>query len=937
MSVTVTDRGTIVYKALQGRCIASGLLFGDITNGYRRRTAGAVILMRQDDRKIQEHINIFLFPFLAISLAKLTRIAYVLNTSCFLQSITRVPEMKVPKSRLAVMLTALSMVPSTEAVSVSGTSVTVTDDQSTTPYQITSNGELIVDGGSVGALSVTDSTLTIHKGGTYAGSDVPAAIYSSNSTINLDDVTATTSNTQQSVLSVASYLTIAGSTLTQNGGSAVIGINNANATGSPQTLISNSTLNLVNSSGNGGAVVLESTSTSTISGSVVNSASNGINYINASGSLLDTTVDAGGYGIQTQGIAFNYLPANVIVRNAIITGAQGGALLSDGELNIQSSSVSGTGEGANGITAGSRGVTETPTTLELISSQVKGNNNGILITPTTPGGSDHQVNMIINNSAVTGETGAAISVENMTADISILNGSSFSGGDNILLNNTNNGSANVSVENASLSGNIVTDNSSTTTVSLLQNAQLTGLLTGATSLNLGENAVWNITGNDNLGVLAVNNGVVNFGTPDTGFKTLTVSTLSGTGRFLMNTNLAANTGDLLNVTGEATGTHTLAIANTGSEPQSGGEDLRVVHTGSGNAAFSVEGGKVDAGAWQYSLSKQGTDWYLTQDSNGVTPPDPGTPAPSENDRTTSASTDAMLSLASAPVAIFNEEMQSLRFRHGDIQSNTLIPGGVWGRVLGSDNRISGPYGSAYKLGQTGMETGADTVIDVDSGRVAIGAFVSYTSNKISHARGGQSSVNSTGGGVYATWMADSGLYVDAVAKYNHFSTDVNARMADSTPVKGHYSQDAFGGSLETGKIFTTPSPVWLQPYIRATAMQAGGEDVKLDNGMETNIDTTNSFQSEAGVIAGVDVSVAGNTVKPYISLAVSHEWVDNNQVTINDTWNFDNDSSGTIGKYGAGLSAQISKNAGVWLEGKYQNGEHIESPITANAGFRITF
>ncbi|WP_168198747.1 autotransporter outer membrane beta-barrel domain-containing protein [Jejubacter calystegiae] len=844
--------------------------------------------------------------------------------------------MKFPKNQLALMIAALSTTPYAQAVNVSGTSVTVTDDQSNTPYQVSNNGELIVDGGSVGSLSVNNSTLTIHNGGTYAGSDMQEAIYSSKSDINLDGVTATTSNAQQSILSVASNLHIADSTLTQNGGSAVIGINNADATGSPQTLISNSTLNLVNSTGNGGAVNLESASTSTISDSVINSVLSGVNYINSSGSLLNTTVNAEGYGVQSQAIAFNYRPVNVIARNAIITGRQGGALLSDGTLNLQSTSVSGTGEDANGITAGSRGITDSPSTLELITSQVKGNNNGILMTPTTPDGNGHQVNLSINNSAVTGETGAAISVENMTADISVLNGSTLSGGDNVLLNNASNGNASLRVENATLFGDVVTDNSSTTTVSLRKNAQLTGLLTGAASLNVGDHSTWNMTGNDNPGALTINNGTVNFGSSGTGFKTLTVSSLSGTGRFLMNTNLAANTGDLLNVTGEATGTYVLAIANTGNEPQAGGEDLQVVHTGSGNAAFSVEGGKVDAGAWQYSLSKQGTDWYLTQDSDDSLPPDPA-PVPPNGDRTTSPSTDAILSLASAPVTIFNAEMQSLRFRHGDIQTNTLAPGGVWGRILGSNNRISGPYGSAYKIGQTGMETGADTVIDVNSGRVALGAFVSYTSNKISHARGGQSTVNSTGGGLYATWMADSGLYVDAVAKYNHFSNDINARMTDNTPAKGSYSQDAFGGSLETGMTFTTASPVWLQPYIRATAMQAGGEDVKLDNGMKANIDTTNSFQGEAGVNVGLDVSIAGATVKPYVSLAVSHEFVDNNRVAINDTWNFDNDISGTTGKYGAGLSAQITKNAGVWLEGQYQNGKHIESPIAANAGFRITF
>lgn len=49
------------------------------------------------------------------------------------------------------------------------------------------------------------------------------------------------------------------------------------------------------------------------------------------------------------------------------------------------------------------------------------------------------------------------------------------------------------------------------------------------------------------------------------------------------------------------------------------------------------------------------------------------------------------------------------------------------------------------------------------------------------------------------------------------------------------------------------------------------------------------------------------------------------------------DLSGTTGKHGLGVSAQLTPNAGVWAEARYENGRHTELPVTASVGFRINF
>lgn len=509
-----------------------------------------------------------------------------------------------------------------------------------------------------------------------------------------------------------------------------------------------------------------------------------------------------------------------------------------------------------------------------------------------------------------------------------------------------------------------------TTLTLDNGTILTGNVagdsTGAGDMAVKGASVWHLDGDSTVGALTLDNGTVDFRPPTTTRMTpafqavsLALGSLSGSGTFRMNTDIASHTGDMLNVAGNASGNFVLDIKNTGLEPVSAGAPLQVVQTGGGDAAFTLKGGKVDAGTWEYGLSKENTNWYLKADTPPpVTPPtnpdagnpdagnpDAGKPGTGKPDagtssspvRRTTKSADAVLGMATAPAYVFNSELDNLRFRHGDVMQNTRAPGGVWGRYTGSDKRISGGASSGYTLTQNGFETGADMVFDLSDSSLAVGTFFSYSDNSIKHARGGKSNVDSSGGGLYATWFDNDGYYVDGVLKYNRFNNELRTWMSDGTAVKGDYSQNGFGGSLEAGRTFSLNENAWAQPYVRTTAFRADKKEIRLNNGMKASIGATKSLQAEAGLKLGMTLDVAGKEVKPYLSAAVSHEFSDNNKVRINDTYDFRNDISGTTGKYGLGVNAQLTPNAGVWAEARYENGKQTESPITGGVGFRINF
>ncbi|EGH9955852.1 autotransporter outer membrane beta-barrel domain-containing protein, partial [Escherichia coli] len=134
-----------------------------------------------------------------------------------------------------------------------------------------------------------------------------------------------------------------------------------------------------------------------------------------------------------------------------------------------------------------------------------------------------------------------------------------------------------------------------TTVSLKGQSMLTGTVQsdgrGLVDVSM-TSAQWNITGDSQVGQLYMDDGTVSWlsagiwnraamRTSGTSWVTLTVASLSGSGAFNMRTDLASISGDLLKVTGNATGNFTLSINNMGAEPESGASAVRIVQTGGG--------------------------------------------------------------------------------------------------------------------------------------------------------------------------------------------------------------------------------------------------------------------------------------------------------------------------------------------------------------------
>ncbi|WP_226478415.1 autotransporter outer membrane beta-barrel domain-containing protein [Pseudomonas sp. MWU16-30323] len=602
------------------------------------------------------------------------------------------------------------------------------------------------------------------------------------------------------------------------------------------------------------------------------------------------------------------------VFNSAIRGVLGGAMAyGNSELNFnQNTLVEGTG-------ADSYGVLLNGATANASQSRIIGGKNGVVFTDDYDSGAVGK--LVLDNSRVEGRSGSAIVVKGEfgsapEAEIDVRNGSTLIGGNGTLLEVTGGGVASMNVDNSRLIGNVIVEDGSTARLSLQNNAGLTGQLHNVASLSVGDHSFWELTGDSQVGALSLAGGTVKFGAPDEFFQ-LDLESLDGNGTFVMGTDFAQGKTDFLNITGDATGNHSLLLAASGAEPVKP-EEIRVVHTGGGDAEFSLVGDKVDVGAYSYGLKKDGTDWFL----------DP-------NNRSISPGTRSVLALFNTAPTVWYGEATSLRTRMGELR---FEPGqaGLWVRGYGNKYNVADGSGVGYTQNQQGFSLGADMPL-ADS-QWLIGAMVGHSSSDLNLKRGTSGNVKSYYIGGYATWMdEESGLYFDAVAKLNRFQNESKVGLSDGTSSKGKYTNTGGGLSAEFGRNIKLGDDFFIEPYAQLSTVVIQGANYNLDNGLQAKGERTRSILAKAGATVGRNIQLdSGSVVQPYLRAARVHEFANNNKVAVNNNV-FNNDLSGSRNEFGAGVAVKLSQNLQLHADFEHSSGQKIDQPWGANVGVRYSW
>lgn len=598
--------------------------------------------------------------------------------------------------------------------------------------------------------------------------------------------------------------------------------------------------------------------------------------------------------------------------STIMGGATGVSVTHLSELTLLRSTVMGTGATAAGLRLFGG-------TATAIGSTISGNRNGLEIGGDA--GVSAPATLNLDNTRVVGLNGSAIVVDTLgvgpaTANISVLNGSTLSASNGILMDVRRGAEGNLRVSGSTLIGDIVADGTSTANVLLENSATLTGQLQNVQSLGVNSNARWVMVGDGEVENLVMNGGAIQFGNPGEFFK-LNVGTLSGNGgTFYMHTDFKTGQIDTLTVTGTATGNHSVAIDSSGSEPVGVGS-TPVIHIGGGDATFTLAGGEVDLGAYSYDLIKQGgNDWYL----NTVT-------------RTASPGTRSVIALFNAAPTVWYGELSTLRSRMGEVRMDHGKAGG-WIRAYGNKFNVSASSGVAYQQVQQGLSFGADAPLPMGDGQWLVGLLGGYSKSDLDLSRGTSATVNSYYLGGYTTWLDEqSGYYFDGALKFNRFQNESDVQLSDGKKTKGDYDTHSVGASLEFGRHIKLADDYFVEPFTQLSGVIIQGKDYDLDNGLSAEGSRMHSLLAKAGATIGRNFAWGDKVVQPYIRAAYVHEFASDNEVQVNNNA-FNNDLSGSRGELGAGVAMTLTDMVSIHADFDYSNGDKIEQPWGANVGVR---
>ncbi|MHA6575428.1 autotransporter outer membrane beta-barrel domain-containing protein [Pseudomonas yamanorum] len=587
------------------------------------------------------------------------------------------------------------------------------------------------------------------------------------------------------------------------------------------------------------------------------------------------------------------------------------------EANISQSNLITTGDSSHGLNISSEGGV-----IHLRGStvDVEGEGSNAINSNIFAGGVGK---FDISDSVLNAEQGAAIEIIGAGhTDIELKKSSIESAAGELFSSSFTSGSSSVLADASNLKGDIFVRSADFDADFTLKNGSFwAGAGNGIDTLSLAGSG-WRMTGDSTVRNLSLDSGNVSFDYTDSLFKTLTTETLSGNGRFFMNTDLATEQGDLLVVQGAgmASGDHQIVVSDSGHEPANGNGRLKLVDTNGGDAKFDLYGEHVDAGAFRYGLQQDGDDWVLARIGS----------KPTEE---LSKGANAAVAAHSASAGLWSAQMNSLVKRLGELRMGK-DDGGVWTRGISKRFDVSESSSRAYTQNISGIEIGADKAITLDTGKVYIGAMVGTASAKLNFGEGASGNTDSKLLGVYATYLNESGIYVDTVLKHSQFDNDIKMPTNLGAPVKSSYKTHGVGMDIEVGKKIKLGDGWFVEPQLEITATRTQGGNYTASNGLRVKSDDLDSLQSRVGSLFGRSLELSnGMKAQPYVKASYITEHAGSSTVSVNGN-KIDAEIPGNRVELGFGGILQVSEKSKISFDAEYAKGNSIEQPWGVNIGYR---
>ena len=558
--------------------------------------------------------------------------------------------------------------------------------------------------------------------------------------------------------------------------------------------------------------------------------------------------------------------------------------------------------------------------------------------------------LIVNNSNVSIPQGGIIALRSGVGEVinshfsatfnnSTINGGMLASGENVKFNDAESITENIQLtfNNSTVSGVTTTDSNSALNLNLNNSNWTTKAFTD-------EDGVVQTTSLTNLDL---NNGVVNLANDN--YQGIIIrGNLTGSGTFNLNTNIAENKSDRIVVKGTAEGNHKIGVTNQGANVADG--KVTLVETNGGNAAFSLTNpnNRVDLGAYQYFLTKEGNNWVLANSKNVVTPTPPVAPVtpskpvvtPSKPAVTPSTPVvtpsnpvvppavlpstpllsdlaNAQVSLRQAQLLLVEDDLSGIHQRLGEVKNGEK--GNVWVRNVNSRQKLAAlstgeSETSGFKQNVHSLQVGADAAV---TDNLRVGGFVGRSQANVDfNGDYGDGKVRSNSVGLYAAYLADNGIYVDNIVKYSRLHAN-----SDYTE-KRHYN--AYTISSELGKRFSLANDWTITPQAQLAWTHISSQE---------NEDSLSSVYSRIGLRVAKGFALSnGWNLQPYAEVnAITSK---NRSSKIHYT-NSALDVASSRGRFesAVGLNAGFA-NHRFGLEVSRADGKNFDKPYAIQAVYR---
>lgn len=458
---------------------------------------------------------------------------------------------------------------------------------------------------------------------------------------------------------------------------------------------------------------------------------------------------------------------------------------------------------------------------------------------------------------------------------------------------------------------------------------------GNAVVNLDNSALWRVSKFDfgnSVASLMVNNGAtVDMTFDDTAAIELAITDYSGTGgNFIMDTDLAAETGDKVNITNAAAGTTYIQVKDASlinGHMVTGAKNLLLITDASQNVNFV--GKNLNAGGlWDVTPTlengenvtltdgSQGTkdQWYLTKIAKAV-----------NND------SQVLLDAVDSSYALWRNTNDSLRKRFGELRfhTNESDDDGIWARYSGGKFG-SGNFDGSFNMYQLGYDKAANA-------KSIYGFAVENGSGHTSYSYGsGKDKLFA--GSIYGTWHGDNSSYTDVVARFGQFDTDI--RSYGDYPDKAKAKSRAYSLSVEYGKTIelNKAQGTFIEPQAQLIIGRLGSSSYTTDRGNNVYMGGVNSCIGRLGVVAGKK-DASGNDV--YLKVNMLHEFGGNRDVRMlagnGETLSESHDYGDTWFELGLGGNIKLGNSSHLYGDIERSFGADIQKKWQVNAGVRFEF